>query len=183
MPPGQGERLVCWSQSTIANTPQGYWEHRELLPAKETWVAGWGGGVCPLLQHSQAYGILVSWPGIEPGPSAVKAQNPNHWTVREFLLTFHFAKKSPGNCVCPCLLAYREIVPPSRVRSPPFVSSTPVIRSVFFPFRSTEVPPPWREGVCVSIQEGEDWGWALRMRAHSQRLSPENAQWRSWGWN
>ena len=28
---------------------------------------------------------LRSWPGIEPGPSAVKAQSPNHWTAREFL--------------------------------------------------------------------------------------------------
>ena len=29
-------------------------------------------------------GILVSWPGIEPQPSAVKTQGPNHWTVWEF---------------------------------------------------------------------------------------------------
>ena len=31
-----------------------------------------------------ACGILVSQPGIEPGPLAVKAQSPNHWTAREF---------------------------------------------------------------------------------------------------
>ena len=36
---------------------------------------------CPV-----AYGIFVPWPGIEPAPLAVKAQNPNHWTVREFPL-------------------------------------------------------------------------------------------------
>ena len=31
----------------------------------------------------------TAWPGIEPAPSAVKAQNPNHWTAKEFLiLTF-----------------------------------------------------------------------------------------------
>ena len=30
-----------------------------------------------------ACGILVK-PGIEPGPSAVKALSPNHWTAREF---------------------------------------------------------------------------------------------------
>ena len=29
-------------------------------------------------------GILVPRSGIEPGPSAVKAQSPNHWTAREF---------------------------------------------------------------------------------------------------
>ena len=26
-------------------------------------------------------GILVPWPGIEPGPLAVKMQSPNHWTT------------------------------------------------------------------------------------------------------
>ena len=31
-----------------------------------------------------ACGILVPQPGIEPGPSAVKAPSPNHWTAREF---------------------------------------------------------------------------------------------------
>ena len=32
-----------------------------------------------------ACGILVPWPEIEPGPSAVKAWSPNYWTTREFL--------------------------------------------------------------------------------------------------
>ena len=32
----------------------------------------------------QLVGILVPWPGIEPGPLAVEAQSPNHWTTREF---------------------------------------------------------------------------------------------------
>ena len=31
-----------------------------------------------------ARGILVPWPGIEPGPSAVKVRSPNHWIAREF---------------------------------------------------------------------------------------------------
>ena len=32
---------------------------------------------------------LVRLPGIEPGCSAVKAQSPNHWTIRECpLFTF-----------------------------------------------------------------------------------------------
>ena len=34
--------------------------------------------------HNVANGILVPWPGIEPGPSAVKAWIPNHSTTREF---------------------------------------------------------------------------------------------------
>ena len=33
-------------------------------------------------------GILVPWPGIEPGPSAVRVQNLNHWTAREFSRCF-----------------------------------------------------------------------------------------------
>ena len=30
-------------------------------------------------------GVIVSWPGFEPMPSAVKAQSLNHWTTREVL--------------------------------------------------------------------------------------------------
>ena len=37
---------------------------------------------------AQVGGILVPQTGIEPGPSAVKAWSPNHWTARELL--FHF---------------------------------------------------------------------------------------------
>ena len=37
-----------------------------------------------LWQHCLACGILVPRPGIEPAPSAVRAQSPNHWTAREF---------------------------------------------------------------------------------------------------
>ena len=41
-----------------------------------------GGGVG---LHHTACGILAAWPGIEPVPSAVEWQIPNHWTIREFL--------------------------------------------------------------------------------------------------
>ena len=34
--------------------------------------------------HCMACGILVPWPGIEPGPSAVRLWSPNPWTAREF---------------------------------------------------------------------------------------------------
>ena len=33
--------------------------------------------------HSTAYAILVPWPGIEPAPSALEAQNLNYWATRE----------------------------------------------------------------------------------------------------
>ena len=36
------------------------------------------------LPRTEAYRNLVPPPGIEPGPLAVKAQSPNHWTVRKF---------------------------------------------------------------------------------------------------
>ena len=32
-----------------------------------------------------ACGILVPQPGIEPMPSAMETQSPNHWTAREFV--------------------------------------------------------------------------------------------------
>ena len=35
-----------------------------------------------------ACGLLVPRPGIEPGPLAVRAQSPNHWTAREFPLCY-----------------------------------------------------------------------------------------------
>ena len=54
------------------------------------------------LSHYAACTILVAQSGIEPGPSAVNVQGPNHLTVREFppqcFLVFHR----------PCLLS----VPP-----------------------------------------------------------------------
>ena len=34
--------------------------------------------------HLTVWGILVPQPGIEPGPSAVRARSPNHWATREF---------------------------------------------------------------------------------------------------
>lgn len=37
-----------------------------------------------LLLATLACGILVSLPGLNPGPFPVKARSPNHWTVREF---------------------------------------------------------------------------------------------------
>ena len=40
--------------------------------------------------HHEACGILVPQPGIEPGPSTVRAWSPNHWTAREFPDIFYF---------------------------------------------------------------------------------------------
>ena len=40
--------------------------------------------ICFFFFFCTAYGILVPQPGIEPGPSAVKAWSLNHWTTREF---------------------------------------------------------------------------------------------------
>ena len=37
-----------------------------------------------LLLATLACGILVSLPGLNPGPFSVKALSPNHWTTREF---------------------------------------------------------------------------------------------------
>ena len=40
--------------------------------------------------HHAACGILVPGPGVEPGPSSVRAQSPNHWTAREVPHSFFF---------------------------------------------------------------------------------------------
>ena len=39
-----------------------------------------------------ACGILVSQPGIEPMPLAVKGQSPNLWTLKEFQNSFYFKR-------------------------------------------------------------------------------------------
>ena len=46
--------------------------------------------------HCAACGILVPPPGIEPGPSAVRTQSPNHWTTREFLRDPFLEMRKPG---------------------------------------------------------------------------------------
>ena len=38
--------------------------------------------------YHTACGILVPWPGIEPGPMAVKVPSPNHWPARNSLFCF-----------------------------------------------------------------------------------------------
>ena len=38
--------------------------------------------------HCMASGILVPGPGVEPGPSAVKAPIPNGWTARKSLMPY-----------------------------------------------------------------------------------------------
>ena len=47
------------------------------------------------LAHCMACRILVPRPGIEPGPSAVKVPSLNHWTAREFPVSF-FLNVSKG---------------------------------------------------------------------------------------
>ena len=51
------------------------------------------------LPHHAVYRILISRPGIEPMPPAVKAQSLNHWTSREILLYF-FRHSSPLSVLC-----------------------------------------------------------------------------------
>ena len=44
--------------------------------------------------HCATCRIIIPRPGIEPVPSAVKAQSPNHWTAREFLGWLLLKKKT-----------------------------------------------------------------------------------------
>ena len=47
--------------------------------------------------HHTACGILIPWPGIEPGPLAVNAWSPNHWTTRELPSIMFFLNPWPSS--------------------------------------------------------------------------------------
>ena len=67
-----------------------------------------------------ACGILVPRPGMEPGPSAVKAPTPNHWTTREL----------PNN-----FFLFNSWKAPSWLPNP----SGKLTRSVDLPLRNTQL--------------------------------------------
>ena len=57
-----------------------------------------------------ACGILVPGPGIEPGPSTVRAPSPNHWTAREVPgLSFFICKMGVTIIFTPYLNIYINI--------------------------------------------------------------------------
>ncbi|XP_054940556.1 nuclear factor 1 A-type isoform X11 [Physeter macrocephalus] len=56
-----------------------------------------------------ACGILVPPPGIEPWPSSVKAQSPNHWTAREFPTRNYFRDKEKNRRL-PCMGKYSALL-------------------------------------------------------------------------
>ena len=55
--------------------------------------------VCVGWSCCMTFGILVLWPRIAPGPTAVKALSPNHWTAKEF----------PGHLFCFCWCIYFQL--------------------------------------------------------------------------
>ena len=96
--------------------------------------------------YCMACRILALWPGIEPRPSAVKAQSPNHWTTREFpyilfYILFHYG--------LPQDIEYSSIL---YSRSSLFIHS--ICNSSHLPIQnchSTPPPaplPPWQLQVC-----------------------------------
>ena len=67
--------------------------------------------------HLAACGILVAQPGIEPAPSAVTAQIPNHWTAREFP-KLNFAWKVKGIRIVKTILRASLVAQWLRIRLP-----------------------------------------------------------------
>ena len=63
--------LLHWKAGSL--TTSGTWEAQTISNRKEffSFVFGWGHPAC---------GILVPWPGIETGPTAVRAQTPHYLT-------------------------------------------------------------------------------------------------------
>ena len=47
----------------------------------------------------EACGILIPWPGIEPGPSTMKAWSLNQWTARKFLKIYIIKRNTINNKV------------------------------------------------------------------------------------
>ena len=60
------------------------------LPHHGVYSWFFGGGLGFFWLHHVACGILVQQPGIEPGPLAVRALSPDHWTAREFPGVYYF---------------------------------------------------------------------------------------------
>ena len=101
-----------------------------------------------------AYGILVPWPGIEPMPSALRAQSLNHWTDREVpIIQFLINQWKPSDFKCSifqCQLFLYHSIKGVTV-SEPFLLTllTPDVWGVF-PYRlSPTLQAPTR---CLIIQ-------------------------------
>ena len=80
------------------------------------------GNICPRFflggvagpRHHAACGILAPQPRMEPGPSAVKVQNLNHWTAREFpsvpdLNTYTFSSSIPFQASILLTYIYKDL--------------------------------------------------------------------------
>lgn len=91
--------LIAHKQNTLAHTEGfAWWQgYQEIGIVRGGCLGGWlsqkaTSNICQMLTPSFYFlachvscGILVPLLRIEPGPSAMSAQRPNHWTTREFL--------------------------------------------------------------------------------------------------
>ena len=84
--------ILIWTTAYSEEVQRWKWLPNILLP-----LFLWGGGGQAL---RAACRILVPWPGIEPGPRAVRAWSPNHWTVREVPACCLFSAASLFLFVC-----------------------------------------------------------------------------------
>ena len=84
-------------------------------------------------------GILVLWPGIEPGPSAERTQSPNHWATREVPRYIFIYQYTPRCFPSLCLL--------TRL-------SSLASESVFYLSVSNSQPSAW---LRTSIQRMNEW--------------------------
>ena len=86
--------LLCVSKVTLSSLSLSSctivflkWSFNTLAFCSLSIFLGGGGRLCLV-----SCGIFISCPGIEPGPSGVKAPSPNHWTAGELpcsLFTFY----------------------------------------------------------------------------------------------
>ena len=110
-----------------------------------------------------ACGILVIWPGIEPGPPAMEAQSPNYSTTREFPGWGHLNKRNlflqvlgagnPKDKVLRDLVSDKSLFLSCWQLCPPCGLTWPFLcvctwRGRFLPGKSHRT---WRATVCVCV--------------------------------
>ena len=141
--------------------------------------------------------IFVPWPGIEPKPSAVKAQCPNRWTTREFPQQWFFVinQKCTGhhptpkndrtwitnsprvrkNVLCLAFLSFLFQTPFASPNYPPFCHPKPSpcqlpLHTPLFPFCL------WSLLTCEQQHQAQGkkvWKWGQEVGHLQRESSPE----------
>ena len=98
-----GPSMYLWPHSNISNQQVILDTHSVFLSSGKAKPSYFGVLFVCFWSHCTACMILVSQPGIKPGPIAVEAQNFNHWTAKEGPKPSYFVKRTEFIIVLLCL--------------------------------------------------------------------------------